>query len=275
MSSELNKIINEKTKEYLKRNQHEITPDLIEAIREHGNPGKHLALEILDLPKDADNYYLDAFGNRISFNGNRRLKKPFTKLGISPIHEYEIERCAEDIHYYKDNYIKITTKSGVDFPDLREYQNDFIDCISSEEYDDYIGLMGRQSGKSISTGIHASHKYNFGTDFVIGICANKGPTSREVLNKIKNMLIELPIWMQQGCTSWNKSSIENESRAKILTDVPSSDAFRGFTVAYLIVDECVEYNETITVRNDETGKVFVTKIGDFFHHLETENEIRK
>ena len=26
-----------------------------------------------------EEYYLDAFGNRISFNGNRRLKKAFTK----------------------------------------------------------------------------------------------------------------------------------------------------------------------------------------------------
>lgn len=223
---------------HLKSNKNLITMDLLDELRSFGNEGKHIALEILDIDKDEEQYYLDAFGNRIAFLGNRRLKKAFTKLPLSKIHKEEIARCAEDIHYFKDNYIKIRTKAGVNFPDLREYQNDFIDSILPDENEDNIGLMGRQSGKSISTGIYLAHKYNFGKELNIGIVANKGPMAREFLANVKNMLIELPIWMQQGSTVWNKGSIENESKMRILTDVPSQDSFRGFTIAILVVDEC-------------------------------------
>lgn len=137
--------------EYFKNNQHEITEELLEHLREFGNEGKHIALEILDIPKDEEQYYLDAFGNRMSFNGNRRLKRAFTKLSLAPIHLIEIEKCSKDIHYFKDNYVKIRTKSGVDFPELRKYQNEFVETISDEEIESIIGLMGRQCCSSGTT----------------------------------------------------------------------------------------------------------------------------
>lgn len=264
----IKKIIDQETIDYLQQNQNEITSDLLEALRAHGNEGKRIALEILDLPKDNEQYYLDAFGNRMSFNGNRRLKKAFTKVNLYPIHKEEIARCAADIHYYKDNYVQIKTKSGVNFPDIRPYQNDFLDAIIPDENEDNIGLMGRQSGKSISTAIYLSHKFNFGKDINIGIVGNKGAQAREFLANTKNILIELPIWMQQGVNVWNKGSVENESKMRILTDVPNSDAFRGYTIAILVVDECVAYEETITIRDDETGEIFDISIGDFYNILE-------
>ena len=267
MSKKLKEIFTDQVIEHFKRNKHEITSELLEEMRSFGNEGKQLALDILDIFKDEEQYYLDAFGNRISFSGNRQLKKAFTKIDLAPIHIEEITKCAEDLHYFKDNYIKIKTKTGVNFPDLREYQNDFLDSILPDENEDNIGLMGRQSGKSISTGIYLVHKYNFSRDINIGIVGNKGAQAREFLNNVKSMFLELPIWMQQGSVVWNKGSIENESKMRILTDVPTSDAFRGFTIAVLVVDECVAYNETITVRDDETGEIFDTSIGDFYNIL--------
>ena len=147
----INDIFNIETINYLRENKHEITSDLLDELRSHGNEGKQIALDILDLPKDEEQYYLDAFGNRISFSGNRRLKKQFTKLELSPIHIEEIKKCSEDLHYFKDNYIKIKTKSGVNFPDLRPYQNDFLEAILPDENEDNIGLMGRQCCSASTT----------------------------------------------------------------------------------------------------------------------------
>jgi len=231
-------IFDQDTIDHLRANKDEITPELLESLRAHGNAGKQIALDILDLEMDNEQYYLDAYGNRISFNGNRRLKKAFTKLQMWPIHKIEMDKCREDIHYFLNNYVKIKTQSGVNFPDMRKYQNEFIDDILPDEHESIIGLMGRQSGKTVSTAIYLAHKYNFGKELNIGIVANKGPMAREFLANAKNILIELPIWMQQGTTNWNKGSIENESKMRILTDVPSSDSFRGFTISILVVDEC-------------------------------------
>ncbi len=129
---------------HYKENKDEITTELLNSLRTQGNTGKQIALEILDFEKDQEQYYLDAFGNRISQNGNRRLKKPFTKLDISLIHKEEIKKCSEDIHYYMDNYVKIKTKKGINFPELRTYQKDFIDTVTPDENESVIGLMGRQ-----------------------------------------------------------------------------------------------------------------------------------
>lgn len=245
MENNLEEIFTPDVVEYYKQNKHEITEELLDTLREQGKDGKQLALDILDIPKDHEQYYLDAFGNRMSFNGNRRLKKPFSKLILSDIHVREIQKCAEDIEYFKDNYIKIKTKNGVNFPDLREYQNRYIATLNDDDNEDVIGLMGRQSGKSVSTGIYLAHLYNFKQDLSMGIVANRGSTAREILNTVKNIIISLPIWMQQGTEIWNKGSIENESKMRILTDVPTSDAFMGYTMSVLVVDECAKIGTTV------------------------------
>jgi hypothetical protein len=233
---------------YFKNNKEQITFELLEALRNHGNAGKQLALNILDLPQDNEQYYLDAFGNRISFNGNRRLKRPFTKLNLAPIHIEEIERCQADIQYFKDNYVKIKTKQGVNFPEERKYQNEFIALLDSPE-ESIVGLMGRQSSKSISTSIYISHQCIFEKERNIGIVANKGSLAREFLSNSKNIMIELPIWLQQGVKAWNKSFVEFENDMRVLTDVPSQDSFRGFSI------HCLDGNSEVEVY-DKLDKTF-------------------
>jgi hypothetical protein len=133
----------------------------------------------------------------------------------------------------------------VNFPDLRTYQNEFIDTILPDENESIVSLQGRQSGKSISTGIYLAHSFTFMKDRNIGIVANKGGMAREFLANTKNILIELPIWLQVGIKTWNKSFIEAENDMRILTDVPSSDAFRGFTIAILVVDETAFIRQSV------------------------------
>ena len=222
--------------EYFRNNKSQITSDLLSTLRSKGNEGKQLALDILDTEKDTEEYHLDAYGNRISFNGFRFLKKCYTKMNLSKIHLDEIKRCADDLHYFKDNYIKIKTRTGVNFPDIRDYQNEFLDVLNSDE-ENIVTLLSRQAGKSVTVGIYLTLLYCFRTELNIGICANKGKLAAEFLNNVKNMLIELPLWMVQGTKVWNVSSIGNESDVRIMTDVPSGDSFRGFALNVLVVDE--------------------------------------
>lgn len=232
----LRDIFTDEVIDFYKKNKQEITSELLCTLRSYGNEGKHIALDILDIEKDEEQYYLDAFGNRMSFNGNRRVKKAFSKLPLYPIHHDELRKCMEDLEYFKDNYVKIRTKSGVNFPDMRDYQNMFIEELNDDS-EGIIGLMGRQSGKSITTSIYLSHLYCFKYELNIGIVANKGGMAREFLSNVKNILLELPIWMTPGAKSWNKSYIEAENEMRILTDVPSSDAFRGFSIHVAVMDE--------------------------------------
>lgn len=130
------------------------------------------------------------------------------------------------------------------------------------------GILSHNSGKSVTVGIYLTHLYNFSQDRNVGIVANRGAMAREFLNNVKNMYLELPIWMQLGTKVWNKGSIENESGMRILTDVPSSDSFRGYSIHCLVIDECIAYKETITIRDDYTGEIRTLKIGDFYKEFE-------
>lgn len=130
--------------DFFKQNQDQITQELLDSLRSKGNEGKRIALEILDMPKNERMYYLDAFGGQISYDGNRELKKPGVVMNLNQIHLDEIERCASDFAYFRDNYIRIKTPTGVNFPELRDYQNRFIDVLLQDDVEQVVGLMGRQ-----------------------------------------------------------------------------------------------------------------------------------
>lgn len=137
-------ILNEEEIEYFKHNKHLITSELLDALRNQGKDGRQIAIEILDLNQDSEKYYLDAFNNRISYNGDRGIKKAFTSLPLSNIHFEEIEKCKNSIQYFMQNYVKIVTPKGINFPDIREYQKEFIDILNKPENESIISLQGRQ-----------------------------------------------------------------------------------------------------------------------------------
>ena len=229
-------IFDSKLIEYYKTNKNEITSELLQTLRSKGNLGKQIALDILDTEKTKDNYYVDSYDNKISFDGDRELKKSFTPMSLSKIHLDEIKKCSDSLDYFRENYVKIRTKDGVNFPELRSYQDGFLKALMSD-YETVISLQPRQAGKSCTTGIYLLWKFVFDHDKNIGICANKRSLAKEFLNNVKNMFYNLPMWMKVGITVWNKSDIESENKMRILTDSPSSDAFRGFTISILVVDE--------------------------------------
>lgn len=184
---------------FFKNNKEHITQELLNELRKFGNNGKQIALDILDLEKDPNGYYLDAFGERISFNGNRQLKKEHTKLKLSKIHLDEIAKCSEDFFYFLDNYLKITTPTnGINFPDLRDYQRDFLSVVCNRKNESIIACLPRQAGKSVSVGSDCSHQFVFEKDYGIGIAANKMKMAVEFIDKIKQMLLSLPIWLMPG-----------------------------------------------------------------------------
>ena len=231
------------TLDYLKSHQQEITPEIIDTLRKH-DKGKYLVHDILDLPKTDAEFYTDAFGNEISFNGNRRIKKAFTKLALAPIHLSEIKRCADDIDYFKNNYVRFRTKQGIDFPEIRPYQEKFIHELCSS-HDSYLVLFPRQSGKSSTTAVYLAWLFLFKPNTIIGICANRASTARDFLAFVKMILSNLPIWLQQGVITWNKGSISSETGTCILTDATNGDSFRGRAINVLVVDEVAFIKSTV------------------------------
>ena len=257
----------------LKENKNLITSEILSELRKT-KEGKSVALEILDIEKDSEDYYLDAFGGRIAFNGNRQIKPFHTKINLSDIHIQEIKKCSEDIDYFKNNYVQFRTKSGIGFPDHREYQEKFIHSLNDEN-DQYLVVFPRQAGKSATTAVWLTWLFLFKEQINIGICANRGSTATDFLANVKNIFSLLPIWFQQGIKVWNVKRIEGENGTRILTDATSGDSFRGSTMNVVVVDECIEYNSIITLKNKTTGEIKDIKIGDFYNLQEHKNKLKE
>lgn len=219
----------------LKENKELITSEILDELRKT-KEGKSVALEILDIERDNEDYYLDAFGSRIAFNGNRQIKPFHTKINLSDIHIQEIKRCSEDVDYFKNNYVQFRTKAGIGFPDHREYQEKFIHSLNNAN-EQYLVVFPRQAGKSATTAVWLTWLFLFKEQINIGICANRGSTATDFLANVKNIYTCLPIWLQQGIKVWNVKRIEGENGTRILTDATSGDSFRGSTMNVVVVDE--------------------------------------
>lgn len=102
-------------------------------------------LEKIDLEKNDEDFYVDAFGNQISFAGIRTIKKENTVIKISDIQKNEIIKCANDYEYFRKFYCKIITKNGIGRPEPREYQKRLEKKLLTNK--DTVILYGRQSGK--------------------------------------------------------------------------------------------------------------------------------
>lgn len=191
--------------------------------------------KILDIPKGTNGFYLDAFGNQVSYNGIATLKRQYVKLPLKQTHIDEIKKCSQDIFYFVNNYCKILTKSGIEFPEFRPYQQQFLELLIKGN--DVAGTLSRQSGKSITCGLYLLWKSLFTPNINIGIAANKLSLAMEVLDKIKKIFIELPIWLQQGIVAWNKTYIEYENGTRIMTAACNGNAFRGYSCHLLLLDE--------------------------------------
>lgn len=192
-------------------------------------------LEHLEIPQNTNGNYIDAFNRDISYNGIKTLKRPYTQLSLTPDHLNELEVCRNDIFYFVRYYCKILTKNGITRPEIRDYQNEFLGMLSSG--DDVVASLPRQSGKSVTSGLYLLWIANFTPNINIGIAGNKLDLAMEVLDKIKKIFIELPMWMKQGIEAWNKTYIQFENGTRILTSATSGDSFRGYSVHLILIDE--------------------------------------
>ena len=202
--------------------------------------------ELLNPPKGERGFFVDIYGNRVSYNGIKSLKRPGTELWETEAHRIEYEKCKNSFKYFRRNYVIILTAAGYGRPEMRKYQVKLEDTLLLEE--DTLVFFSRQSGKSVTIGTYLLWKALFHPYKInIGIVANRSSTAKEILTKMKRTYLELPIWLQKSIETWNKSDISFGDGTTILTDAPSSDSFRSHTINILYGDEVayIDYEKWI------------------------------
>ena len=148
----------------------------------------------------------------------------------------EFVKCAEDPIYFIENYVKIITlDKGFVQINLYPFQRQAITDINDNRR--VIVKAGRQVGKTTMVVGYILWYILFNEDKFVAILANKAPTAREILNRIKIAYEALPLWLQQGVRTWNKGDIELENNCRVMATSTASSAIRGYSISLLYLDE--------------------------------------
>lgn len=118
------------------------------------------------------------------------------------------------------------------------------------------------------------HYILFNKHKLVGLLANKGDSSREILDRIKLAYEALPDWLQSGVVTWNKGSIELENGCKVIAASTTSSSIRGKSVSLLYIDETAfvenwsEFMSAVfpTIASGETTKILLTSTPNGLNH---------
>jgi len=210
--------------------------------------------------------------------GNPRVKRDGIEQDFTQEEINEYAKCMTDPAYFARNYIKIINldKGLVDF-DLWPYQEKMFDQWNKNRFN--IVLACRQSGKSISSVVYILWYAIFNPDQSVAILANKGSTARSLLGRITLALENLPFFLQPGCKSLNKGSIEFSNNSRIISASTSSSSIRGESINLLFLDEFAFidndaefYTSTYpVVSSGKSTKIIITStangVGNVYHKL--------
>ena len=174
--------------------------------------------------------------NTSSYLGNPLLKRSGEQLNWSEEMVAEYLKCKEDIIYFVKTHMKIIHVDDGLIPfDTYPFQDELINHLNDNRFS--IIKTSRQVGKTTTSVAFLLHYILFNESKVVGILANKGATSREILGRLQLAYENLPKYLQQGVLEWNKGSIELENGSKIIASSTSSSAVRGFSFSTLFLDE--------------------------------------
>ena len=210
--------------------------------------------------------------------GNPNVKRDGVTHNFTQHEISEYAKCLKSPSYFAVNYCKIIhlDKGLVSF-ELYPYQEKMFDHFNDNRFS--IVLACRQSGKSISSVAYLLWFAIFNPEKTIAILANKGSTAQEMIGRVTLMLENLPFFLQPGCKSLNKKSIDFSNNSRIVSAATSGSSIRGMSVNLLYLDEFAFvdnaaefYTSTYPViSSGKDTKVIITStangIGNQFHKL--------
>ena len=216
--------------------------------------------------------------NEFGYNGNPLVKRDGVEQTFTKDELTEYIRCMNDPAYFARKYVKvINLDQGLVPFDLYPYQDTMFNHFNENRIS--IVLACRQSGKSISSVVYLLWYAIFKPEQTIAVLANKGSTAMEMIGRITLALENLPFFLQPGCKSLNKKSIEFSNNSRIVSSATSGSSIRGMSVNVLFLDEFAFvdndarfYTSTYpVVTSGKSTRVIITStangIGNVFHKI--------
>jgi len=167
----------------------------------------------------------------------------------------EIVKCGNDPKYFIKKYIKIShpTKGLVKF-ELYPFQEDCLDSYLIHKK--VIINKSRQLGLSTVSAAYALWMALFHRERNILIIATKLDVAKNFIRKVRANLEGLPDWLVlPKITAESVKYLQFSNGSQIKAIPTSADAGRSEALSLLIVDECLNGNTYVTIRNKLTGEI--------------------
>lgn len=178
------------------------------------------------------------------YNSNINLKAAGVQVQFTPEQVEEYIKCSKDPLYFIEKYCYIVSLDHGLIPfKLYDCQREKVKVIHENRR--VILMEGRQQGKTTTSAAYILWYTVFQESKTVAILANKASAAREVLARYQLMYENLPHWLQQGVTTWNKGDIELENGSKVFTAATTASGIRGKSVNMLYVDETAIIPNTV------------------------------
>ncbi len=180
--------------------------------------------------------YIPKRGESPFYENRVRHRRSNVVFAMTDLEEDEYIKCYIDVMYFAQNYCFVKTEDGKHrIIKLRPYQKEILKMYAENRFS--ILLSSRQSGKTISTAIFILHFILFNNQKNVLITANQWKTVYDVMDKIKEIYLNLPFFLQKGIVNWTQKGLLLDNKSLIRTDIMSKASGVGGTIDLLYSDE--------------------------------------
>lgn len=173
-------------------------------------------------------------------------------FAMSPEEEQEYIKCYLDVMYFAQNYCFVKSEDGKHrIIKLRPYQIDILKMYNDNRFS--VLMSSRQSGKTISTAIYILYFILFNNQKNVLVTANQWKTIYDIVDKVKEIYINLPYFLQKGIDTWTQKGISLENKSRIRTDIMTKASGVGANIDLL-------YSDEFAIPDNKTQEKFYTAV---------------
>jgi len=155
----------------------------------------------------------------------------------------ELAKCANDIVYFAEKYAVVMTDEGVQQVKLRDYQKQMLRDFQHNRFN--IVLASRQMGKTVTASIFNAWYLTFNYDKTTLLLANKSESTKEIIDKAKVVLENLPFFMKPGIIKYDVMNVRSDNGCRLVGQSTTAKSGIGFTIHNLYLDEFAHIHPTI------------------------------
>jgi hypothetical protein len=182
----------------------------------------------------------------------------------------EMEKCKLDPMYFAENFAFIRTPLGdmlvKDAGGMRDFQEQILQNMHNNKFN--ILMASRQIGKTVTTAIYIVWFLLFNKEKNVLMVADNMTTTKEIMEKLRIVLDNLPFFMKPGIVKINESSIKTDTDCRLVLRTTTKKSGIGMTVNFLYIDEFAHISESNldkfyrailpTITEDPYAKIVIT-----------------